>query len=290
MSLDLGIDITRTPPQMAHWKGAVESFLGTVKEGFISMLPGRIVRVQKKDGGFEDIKETKLTFRQFQQYFLKWVVDIYAHSEHRELENTPMNVWQAGVQQFPPDLPDDPEAVKMACSYWDKRKLQADGINIFNERYQSPELKEIWRRSDATPHDLDIRIDPSDLGQIYVKDKEQHRFIPVPCNSAPMSGVDLWTYEARRGRLNAERKERQAQSDVPMQKRALIEAAGTGLTQTKGQLVRGHARAEMAAEIVRKKPRKVVPPTNSLAPGQTDQGEIERLSKLLRQAIGDQKI
>lgn len=278
MCAELGIDTIICPPGSPNWKGTIESFFGTLKVCFLKGLPGFIPDVENTTEVTLAAQRACIPYQELYASLHKWIFDVYVHRFHRKLRDIPMNKWVEGVTQFPVDLPASPESVRMSCSIHEKRMLQKRGIEIHGTFYQSEELKRLWQKHGAKPFIIDLRVDPVDIGAIYVKVPNEQRFIKVPTDKTEYRGRDLWLHEAIRAEEVEREKALIAGSDAVVQARKIRKH----LTAYGRKVVRGNDRAHAVAALKTPRRPKAKAPENPLNLDASTHEEIATLRKTLQ--------
>ena len=201
----LGISIIHHPVRTPHYKGAVERFFGTVNTGLLAGLPGRTFSNVSEKGDYDPVQHAAIPFQAFYEAFFKWIIDVYAVKPHRGINDLPLQRWNQGVKRFPVDLPERPENLRTLLGQPLRPTLQRSGLHWFNSRYNSPQLGELFKRIGGASK-VDAKVDPTDIGTIYVYDEYARDYIPVPCLEPEMRGLTIWQYKQIRRMITAKLK------------------------------------------------------------------------------------
>ena len=178
----LGIEILYAPRKKAWFKGRVERIFGTVNHRLLAGTPGRTLSKLMKNEDYDPAKHATVGLAQFREGFTKWVVDAYAHEFHSGLNDIPAKAWKEGLEAHPGiRVPTCAEDLAVVLASADNRVIHHYGIEFEGLKYKCDALGELRTRlyRGKNPK-VDIRYDPSDLGQIYVRDPDHGGYITVP--------------------------------------------------------------------------------------------------------------
>lgn len=260
----LGIQQSLCPPFSPWKKPSIERFFGTFSRDLVELLPGFIGhsvaerqaiearssfadRLLKRDGTLE----VSLTAAEFQRFCDSWCEDVYMHRDHRGLDGaTPFDrvtQWRHPVRRI-----EDPRAldVLLAEAPGDgTRTVQKKGIQVDGGWFIGVELGEHVGRQ------VQVRLDPADLGRIYVFSAQSGAFIGV-AECPERTGMD---------RREVAIKAREVQrAKVQDERRALKAAAKRlGTTELVNEILA--ERAEAAGKLARLPAPSVVHETPDIA-------------------------
>ncbi|MDO6514044.1 MULTISPECIES: Mu transposase C-terminal domain-containing protein [Neptuniibacter] len=191
MCNELNTELFFCPSKQPHYKGSVERFLGTLNRAVCHKLKGTSYGSISERGEYESTKLASVTLDKLRELIHKWVIDIYIHSPHAGLDDTPANVWKNGLKDIELILPQSRERLDLILTKEYVRKLSHEGIRLFKLNYSSDELR-LFRqqlKANATVH---VRIDPENVGKIWVLDKANQRYFSVPCTKPEYAeGISL---------------------------------------------------------------------------------------------------
>lgn len=192
-----GRSIPDADPRM---RGHVERFFGTLSRQFPAWFSGRTFGNVVEKGDYDAEAMASVTFEQLHKSIVRWIVDVYHNTPHTALEGrTPRNAWLAlaGDEEglTPPPSRDD---VTRIFGLRLTRKVQREGIQVFDQHYGSDEVA--WLLRNRHDRDVVVRIDAGDLGTLLLEVPEDVRgrdefagrnFVPVPCLGEGMDGMTL---------------------------------------------------------------------------------------------------
>lgn len=196
MCNELNTELFFCPKGAPHFKGSVERFLGTLNRAVCHSLPGTSFGSIEERGDYDSAKFAKITLGALQENIHHWVIDIYIHSPHASLNNTPANIWSEGLKTVALTLPQSREQLDLVLTKAYARRLSHVGIRLFKLTYISPEL-ELFRKQSAPNILVEVRLDPEDLSKVWVLDKRNKHYFSVPCTRPEYaSGMSLRQHEA----------------------------------------------------------------------------------------------
>jgi len=187
----LEIEHVLCPPFQPWHKPHVESFFRTFSHGLVELLPGFIGhsvaerqaiearasfadRLMKRSGTLD----VSMSAAEFQKFCDDWCESVYLHQPHHGLKGkTPFEVLAAS--RDPIRAVDDPRALDVlladAPANNGKRTVQKKGIELDRAWFIAPEL------ALHVGEDVHVRLDPLDLGRIYVFDVEEGFICVAEC-------------------------------------------------------------------------------------------------------------
>jgi putative transposase len=92
-----GMDLRFAPPRAPWFKGAIERFLSTLRNGLVSMLPARTFGVREEKGEDRDTSSA-IDLDDLRSILIKWVVDVYHQSPHSTNGLPPMEMWNQAMR------------------------------------------------------------------------------------------------------------------------------------------------------------------------------------------------
>ena len=170
----LGINVVPAEGHTPQYKGSIERWFRTVKDGLIRKL-----RTQKILRERPDLPRDCLTVSELDAEIGRWIVDVYHTAAHSSLQgNAPIDVWNEEIQGIHLPLASSAEELLATVGMRAHRTLGPDGINFDNDTYTSAELKQLRVKlgpaaerveviySSRTAHYIFV-VDPVD--DVYVK-------------------------------------------------------------------------------------------------------------------------
>lgn len=246
--LSLGILLQRLPAQTPHFKATVERMFGTFNTGLFHMLPGTTFSNVDARGDYDSVRFASLRQEEIYQMMHVFLLDIYAESFHRGLGAVPARRWEAAMQAgFFPRVPTNPEELSILLGRLTERVINHYGIEFESLRYNCHELSLLRHRlrtqaNTAGSARVKIKYLPHDLGQIYVFDPFEMKYIKVPAlDQAYAQGLTLWSHQIIRNQalLNQDKVSMEALGEAKRKIQAIVAAS-------KERSKKGQARKRLA--------------------------------------------
>ncbi|AEF98495.1 Integrase catalytic region [Methylomonas methanica MC09] len=178
MCAELNIEIIYCPKKQPHYKGAIERFLGTFNRQLSHKIAGTTFSSISERGDYDSENLASMTLAEFKKLLHVWLIDVYSQAKHKSLGITPALAWQDGLKIIEPILPESKEKLDLILAVQKARKLNHEGVQFKGLMYNSAELAVLRKRGIAS---VTIRINPEDLGAIWVFDEQQGDYFTVPC-------------------------------------------------------------------------------------------------------------
>ncbi|CAD6882215.1 integrase catalytic subunit [Methylomonas albis] len=178
MCAELNIEIIYCPKKQPHYKGAIERFLGTFNRQLSHKIAGTTFSNITQRGDYDSENSANMTLAEFKKLLHVWIIDVYSQATHRSLGISPALAWQDGLKIIEPILPESKEKLDLILAVQKSRKLNHEGVQFKGLMYNSAELAVLRKRGVGS---VTIRINPEDLGAIWVFDEQQGDYFTVPC-------------------------------------------------------------------------------------------------------------
>lgn len=193
--LQLGINIQYAPPRRGQYKGSVERFFRTQNQKLIHGQPGTTFSNIIDRADYDPKKNAVISGEAFEELVHMFIADVYHQTLHRELQNTPAEVWKAAIAEYPPMLPPRSADLDVLIGCIEYRAIFHYGIELHSLRYNDERLA-IFRRTLKSGDRVQVKYDPSDLSIIYVADKDKGEYIPVPtADQSYTQNLTLWQHK-----------------------------------------------------------------------------------------------
>jgi len=178
MCAELNIELIFCPKKQPHYKGAIERFLGTFNHQLSHKIAGTTFSNINERGDYDSENLACLTLAEFKKLLHVWLIDVYSQAPHKSLGITPALAWQDGLKIIEPVLPESKEKLDLILAFQKNPKLGHEGVQFKGLMYNSAELATLRKRGVGS---ATIRINPEDLGEIWVFDEQQGDYFTVPC-------------------------------------------------------------------------------------------------------------
>lgn len=180
MANELNVELFYCPKQHPYYKGVVERFLGSLNKSVCHSVTGTTRSNISQRGNYDSVVEASITLEELRRYIHDWIINIYNRKYHEGLGDCPLNVWMKGLQQVEPTLPVSRERLDLTLTKEFERTINHEGVSLFRLKYNSYELG-LLRRQISANSTVKVRIDPEDLGMVWVFDEREGTFFSVPC-------------------------------------------------------------------------------------------------------------
>ncbi len=150
-------------------RARIERCFKSLDNGLLGNFTGRTFSNPQMLGEYKAEKRASLTVETFCRVVTRYVIDIYHNLRHEGLNlETPFNAWRRTTQIYGIKRPPDSELLRNVFGLHFERDISTKGIRFMNIYYQSLELHEVLKQGEHVK-DIDIIVDPDDLGAISVK-------------------------------------------------------------------------------------------------------------------------
>jgi putative transposase len=194
----LGIEMHYSPRKEPWFKGKIERFVKTLNKGIAHGIPGTCFSNIFEKGDYDPAKHAVVTFSTLKKICRLWVADIYHQKVHRALGISPVQMWNSSIKPEDIPLPDDPTQLDVIMGRADRRVLSHKGIELDGLFYNSSDLHEL-RCKEGSRLEVQIRVDESDIGHIYVLSPKTSQAFKVPALRGDYArGVSQWQHRVFR--------------------------------------------------------------------------------------------
>ncbi len=192
--LSLGIEWCAAPRRQPWFKGKIERFFGTFNKGIAHGIPGTTFSSIFEKDDYDPSKHAVVKFSTLKWIVRKWIADVYHQETHRALQTTPAKMWASSIRPEDIRLPDRSTDLDAVVGRAYRRVLTHKGIEFEGLFYNSPELNDMRIQGGANL-EVEIRVDESDIGSIYVIWPKTNGTYRVPArNMEYANGISLWQH------------------------------------------------------------------------------------------------
>lgn len=194
----LRIEVEYAPRGAAWFKGVKERFYRTINDALLHALPGTTFSnvIDKKD--YDPKKHAIVSIDALLEAVHIWIISIYHQKVHRGIQDVPFRRWCESISEWSPNLPPKNGELKIILGYKDERIISSSGIEFYSLFYNCKELGLI-RRQMKTGEKAHFKYDPEDISVLYVFDKHQGEYLPVPALDQDYTcGLTMWQHQVIR--------------------------------------------------------------------------------------------
>lgn len=196
--LSLGVEIHYAPRKVAWFKGKIERFIGTTNRGVAHGSPGTTFSNIFEKNDYDPSKHAIVRQSALLEIVHKWIADVYHQKPHRTLGVPPAHMWTKSIAAEEIRVPNDLERLDAILGRSERRVLTHKGIELNGLLYNSPELTALRRRL-GDRLEVEIRIDPADIGVIIVIPPSQGKLIRAQALASEYAlGLSEWQHKVIR--------------------------------------------------------------------------------------------
>ena len=193
--LSLNVNWIAAPRRTPWFKGKIERFLGTMNRAVAHGVPGTTFSNIFEKGDYNPAKHAVVTLSTLRKVVRMWIADVYHQQVHRSLQTTPAKMWTSSIKPEDIRLPDETTQLDVVMGRVESRSLSHKGIEFEGLFYNSPELIELQRK-EGKKLTVEIRVNESDIGSIYVLSPKTSKAYTVPAlDREYASGISLWQHK-----------------------------------------------------------------------------------------------
>lgn len=209
---DMGARLEIGPAGVPKLRGRIERLFGTIALQLMPRLSGRTFSNVVEKGDYDSEANAALTDDDLAEVLVRYIVDIYHRTPHEGLGGeTPADAWERLTGRYGVLPPPDSEIRRAVFGIPLERTITDSGIKVLGNDYTCPEIADRFLHS--RKRDVDVRLDPEDIGTISVNLDGQ--WLPVPCVVRAFDGVTLHTW-IRAGTELRRRHQKAAEAALPI--------------------------------------------------------------------------
>lgn len=178
-SQELGIELLFCGARTPEHKGSVERFFRTLDAGLFHRLPGTVFSSVGHRGDYPAENLAVIDMETLVHLCVKWIVQIYNVTRHREIGMTPLQKWTELAAHRTIDLPVYPQELEVIIGIPAKRTLFHYGIELEGMHYNSHRLQDIRRRRGENKP-VDLKFYEDTVAHVHVFDPYAEEYIQVP--------------------------------------------------------------------------------------------------------------
>lgn len=196
------------PLMGTNYGGHIERYLGTFAL-WVKELPGATFNSPEARGDYDSEATSAFTLKEFEQYVVRHICEIYHKSEHRGLPGnaTPYREWERDIYGSPglpglgtPLIYGNPDQVRIDFLPVFRRKITRGGVSFKTIPYQKAEVLGPARLAYSDDRKSEQQTlfhnDPRDITRIWMWDDDQGGYQSIPIAIREMPAISLSEYLA----------------------------------------------------------------------------------------------
>lgn len=174
----LMINSGKNPTATPYLKPVIERYFGKLNSELLRAQPGHTLASLKGSTGYNPAKNAVIDMDRLQHLVHIWICDIHQAGPNSKRDRIPNLLWTKAMKKFEPRQVDyDADDLTLVFCRTLNSKLRRDGIKYKNLRYSNNALAEL--RGQLGDHVISFKIDPENLGYIYVSNKLNKTYLKV---------------------------------------------------------------------------------------------------------------
>jgi putative transposase len=196
-------DVLPCPVGVPWFKGILEGFFARLNRQLLRSLPGTTFANVVERGDYDPAQHACLSMAALEEILILFCVDYYPQRFNRHLGGRPIDLWRNdpivrdGLLPYPPSADD----LRVLMGWTEQRTVTRRGVQIEHLLNTCDQLRVLRSQT------VLVKIDPRDLGQVWVLDPRPglRRYVAVPAaNPEYAVGLSLWQHRVICRLSNAE--------------------------------------------------------------------------------------
>lgn len=173
------INSGKNPTATPYLKPIIERHFGKLNSELLRAQPGHTLASLKGSADYDPAKTAVVDMDRLLQIIHIWICDIYQAGPNAKRDRIPNLTWKKAFEKFAPVQTEfDIEDLNLIFCRTLNGQLRRDGVTFRHLRYSSHALAEL--RARVGDHQVIFKVDPENLGYIYVSNKLTKSFLKVP--------------------------------------------------------------------------------------------------------------
>lgn len=173
------INSGKNPTATPYLKPIIERHFGKLNSELLRAQPGHTLASLKGSADYDPAKTAVVDMDRLLQIIHIWICDIYQAGPNAKRDRIPNHTWKKAFEKFAPVQTEfDIEDLNLIFCRTLSGQLRRDGVTFRHLRYSSYALAEL--RARVGDHQVVFKVDPENLGYIYVSNKLSKSFLKVP--------------------------------------------------------------------------------------------------------------
>lgn len=192
--LSEGIVLTYSPRKQPWFKGKIERFFSELNKKTAHPYPGTTFSNIFEKGDYDPSKHAVVTYAHLKEIVFGWITDVYHQMPHSALGTSPAHMWSTSMKNEVISYPRSIKDLDKILGRVDSRVLTHKGIELDSLFYNSEELTQLRHRK-GNGIRVDLRIDDSDIGHLFVIDPDTSDAYKVPALRIDYAqGLSRWQH------------------------------------------------------------------------------------------------
>ncbi|HEY9204987.1 MAG TPA: Mu transposase C-terminal domain-containing protein [Candidatus Methanoperedens sp.] len=194
--LQLNINLQYNPPKTPWFKGAVERSFRELNNDLLNKLPGKSFPSWKERGSYDPVKNAVISLESLNEIIHLWFIDIYSQRFHRGIDSIPQELWDSGVEAYPPHLPCRKEDLIVLLGALETRTVTNKGIEFKGLYYNSRDLQRLRNSGSINKTNrIKFKYHQDDISSIHVFDERGNELEVKANNQKYTKGLSVWKHE-----------------------------------------------------------------------------------------------
>ncbi|MDX1539584.1 Mu transposase C-terminal domain-containing protein [Arsukibacterium sp.] len=173
------INSGKNPTATPYLKPIIERHFGKLNSELLRAQPGHTLASLKGSADYDPAKTAVVDMDRLLQIIHIWICDIYQAGPNAKRDRIPNHTWKKAFEKFAPVQTEyDVEDLNLTFCRALSGQLRRDGVTFRHLRYSSHALAEL--RAKVGDHQVIFKVDPENLGYIYVSNQVTQSFLKVP--------------------------------------------------------------------------------------------------------------
>ncbi len=182
----LDFNVINLPVKQPWLKGMVERLFGRIGVQVFSHLEG--TTLSRSKDFYDPVERARYSLSEVQSMLLNWIVNEYHETEHATLKCKPIEKWRELTERYPVrPVPHFDHIIRLTGEVID-RQISNVGIHYEGLLYSDKKkLEPLLARRGGLEKVWHMRIDPYDIGELWILDEETGEWLVIPCTDQEIS-------------------------------------------------------------------------------------------------------
>lgn len=169
----------KNPTATPYLKPIVERYFGKKNSELLRAHPGHTLATLKRSKDYDPVKNAVVDMDGLLHIVHIWICDIHQAGPNSRRDRIPNFTWVKALDKFAPVQHNyDAEDLNLIFCRTSTGQLRRDGVTFKHLRYSSDASAEL--RGRVGDHQITYKIDPENLGYMYISNQLTQSFLKVP--------------------------------------------------------------------------------------------------------------